>query len=66
MQTTQALPSGALLRLPSILSLIPVSKATWWRGVKDGRYPQPVKLGPRCTAWRLADIESLTRHGINN
>lgn len=37
----------------------PVSKSTWWAGVKDGRYPKPVKLGPKITAWRVEDIKEL-------
>ncbi|MCL2790974.1 MAG: AlpA family phage regulatory protein [Desulfobulbus sp.] len=40
-------------------ALIPVSKSTWWAGVKSGRYPCPVKLGPRITAWRVEDIRRL-------
>ncbi|WMT73863.1 AlpA family phage regulatory protein [Bradyrhizobium sp. Ash2021] len=31
---------------------LPVSKSTWWQGVKDGRFPRPVKLGAKTTAWR--------------
>jgi prophage regulatory protein len=38
---------------------IPVSRSTWWKGVKSGLFPQPVKLGPRTTAWRMADIDAL-------
>ncbi|MEL7641679.1 MAG: AlpA family phage regulatory protein [Solidesulfovibrio sp.] len=38
---------------------IPISRSAWWAGVKDGRYPQPVKLGPRTTAWRAEDINAL-------
>ena len=41
---------------PPIAPLIPVSKSSWWQGVKDGRYPKPVKIGARCTAWRASDI----------
>lgn len=44
------------LRLPQVLSLYPVSKSTWWKGVAEGRYPKPVKLGERATAWRVEDI----------
>lgn len=44
---------------PPIPALIPVSKSSWWKGVKAGRYPQPVKLGPRTTAWKIADIRAL-------
>lgn len=50
------------LRLRSILAPtgpIPVSKSTWWEGVKSGRFPEPVKLGPRTTAWRKEDIQAL-------
>lgn len=45
---------------PPIQPLIPVSKSTWWQGVRSGRYPQPVRtLGKRITAWRVEDIRKL-------
>jgi len=44
---------------PPITALIPVGKSTWWEGVKTGRFPQPVKLGPHITAWRVEDIRAL-------
>jgi prophage regulatory protein len=43
---------------PPISAIIPVSKSTWWAGVANGRFPKPVKLGPRTTAWRAADIHA--------
>lgn len=49
-------PVSGFIRLPEVLSLIPVSKSTFWAGVKNGRYPKPVKISPRCTAWRVKDI----------
>lgn len=58
-------PQG-LLRLSSILAPagpIPVSRSTWWQGVKDGRFPQPIKLGPRVTVWRAEDIAALIEKG---
>jgi prophage regulatory protein len=39
--------------------LLPMSKSTWWKGVKEGRYPQPVKLSANVTAWRADDIWAL-------
>lgn len=39
--------------------IIPVSRSTWLSGVKSGRYPQPVKISERCTAWRTQDILAL-------
>lgn len=53
------LPAEGFARLPAVLANIPVCKSTWWAGVKSGRYPQPVKLGPRVTAWRVEDIRAL-------
>jgi len=41
---------------PPILPIIPVSKSTWWQGVKTKRFPKPVKLGPRITVWLAQDI----------
>ena len=55
----QNIPNNALLRLPQVLALIPVSRSAWWAGCKSGRYPKPVKLGPRTTAWRAAEIAAL-------
>ena len=53
------LPVIGFLRLPQILEIIPVSKSTWWQGCKDGRFPKPVKLGPKTTAWKAEDIAAL-------
>lgn len=64
------LPEAGYLRLKQILgdpkaepplpALIPVSKSTWWAGVKAGRYPQPVRtLGRRITAWEISTIRKL-------
>ncbi len=55
----QNISSNALLRLPQVLALIPVSRSAWWAGCKSGRYPKPVKLGPRTTAWKASDIAAL-------
>jgi predicted DNA-binding transcriptional regulator AlpA len=57
-------PESGLLRLSSILALIPVSKSTWWAGVAEGRFPKPVKLGPRTTAWKVEEIRALIEEGV--
>jgi acyl dehydratase len=41
---------------PPLPPIIPVSKSTWWAGIKTGRFPKPVKLGPRITVWSAQDI----------
>lgn len=53
------LPETGFVRLPIILKVFPVSKSTWWAGVKAQFYPQPVKQGPKVTAWRVEDIRAL-------
>jgi len=68
------LPETGFLRLKQILAdkkanppvpaIIPVGRTSWFEGVKNGRYPSPVKLGPRTTAWRVEDIrELITKQG---
>lgn len=62
------LPETGFLRLPQIIgdskavppipAIIPVRKSTWWAGVRSGRFPAAVKLGPRTTAWRVEDIRA--------
>ena len=49
----------ALIKLPDVLQLYPVSRSTWYQGIKLGKYPPPIKIGPRSSAWRLSDIYKL-------
>jgi prophage regulatory protein len=44
-------------RISKLTEIVPMSKATIWRKVKDGTFPKPIKLGARITAWLLDDIE---------
>jgi prophage regulatory protein len=61
------LPETGLVRLWQILGdsrkgippIIPISKSSWWAGVKSGKYPKPVKLSGRCTCWYVDDIRAL-------
>ena len=59
MATHNVLPETGFLRLPTVLRVYPVSKSSWWAGIKAGKYPRPVKLGPRISAWKVADIRAL-------
>jgi predicted DNA-binding transcriptional regulator AlpA len=61
-----------LLRGPEIWSSpgapgrLPISRATWLTGVRDGHFPQPVRLGKNVVAWREADIEKIEEEGTEN
>ena len=59
MMHRQILPETGFVRLPQVLKVFPVSKSTWWAGVKDGRFPKAVKLSEKITAWRVEDIQAL-------
>jgi predicted DNA-binding transcriptional regulator AlpA len=64
------LPATGYLRLPQIIgkkptskdpglpALVPVGASTLWQWVRDKKFPAPVKLGPRITAWRAEDIRA--------
>ncbi len=63
------LPATGFLRLSQIIAdpkadppvppVIPIGRSSWWEGVRAGRYPRPIKLGPKTTAWRVEDIRAL-------
>lgn len=61
MDTTTATTTAPekLLRLNTVLSRVPVARSAWYQGIKAGRYPAPIKLGPKTSAWREADINKL-------
>ena len=60
--------SGGFVRLKDIIAPrgpVPFSKSKIWANVKSGRFPKPVKFGPRITAWRKRDIiDFLERGGV--
>lgn len=45
---------------PAVCAVIPVSRATWYAGIKAGRFPTPVKTGG-VALWRVEDIRALVR-----
>lgn len=57
------LPETGYVRLPVVLKVFPVSKSTFWAGIKTGKYPAGVKLSERVTAWRVEDIRALLKEG---
>lgn len=54
-----SLPETGFVRIPTILKIFPIGKSTWWEGVKSGKYPKPIKIGVRTTAWKVEDIRAL-------
>ena len=56
---SNSIPDTGYVRLPQVLAVFPVSRSAWWAGVKSGKYPRPVKLGPNTTAWKSESIKAL-------
>ena len=61
------LPGSALVRQSQLIrdpknptrpAPLPFSPSTLWRRVRDGSFPQPVKLGERFTCWRVGDVRA--------
>jgi prophage regulatory protein len=58
MNESNQFPREGLVRVRQILEYLNIGKTAWWAGVKDGRYPKPIKLGG-VTAWRAVSIREL-------
>ena len=48
-----------LLRKPQVLARTGIPKSSWDRGVRQGRYPKPIKIGVRAVAWTSTSIDKL-------
>lgn len=43
-------------RWSALKDVLPVSRETWRLQVKQGKAPQPERMGTRCTYWRGSDV----------
>lgn len=55
----------AFLRLRDVCAMTGLSRATIYRQMADGRFPQSVKLGERISAWPLAALEQWASERMN-
>jgi prophage regulatory protein len=61
MKSTKLPPTG-FIRLKDVIGPqgpIPISRSSWFAGIKEGRFPKPVALGPRTKAYRVEEIRAL-------
>ncbi|UNU74059.1 AlpA family phage regulatory protein [Moraxella nasovis] len=54
----QNLPKDGMSRINQILPFLPIGKSTVWKWVREGKFPEPVKLSSTMTAWRNSDIHA--------
>ena len=57
--TIEPLPAEGFARLPQVLHVLGIGKTCLWDGIKEGRFPRPVKISPRVSVWRVEDIRNL-------
>lgn len=56
MNTRPIIPETGFVRQAQILRLVPVSRSTLWRYVRDGLFPRPLKLSTGVTVWRAEEV----------
>ena len=63
-------PVKRLLRIKEVLVSLSISRSSFLDGCRTGRFPQPLKIGPRTTVWKSEEIdafiENLGKQGANN
>jgi predicted DNA-binding transcriptional regulator AlpA len=58
---TTPIPEIGFVPEPQIIYALGICRASWWAGVRAGRYPAGIKIGPRCTVWDAEAIRDLIR-----
>jgi predicted DNA-binding transcriptional regulator AlpA len=60
------LPDVGFARLTTVLAVYPVGRSTWWQGVRDGKFPKPIRLGARAVGWDVREIRELIERTAAN
>jgi len=55
-----SVPPVALIRIPQILKVMPVSKSKFWLMVQKGEFPKPIKIG-RSSFWTIEQVHGFIR-----
>ena len=58
-RSTRPPGGGRVVRLPEVVEITGLSRATIWRRERDGSFPRPIRLGgerTRAVGWREQDI----------
>ena len=50
-----------VLRRAEVSQVTGLARATLYKQVTDGSFPQPIRLGDRSVGWRLSDIDAWLR-----
>ena len=56
--TRRVIRLNDLASTPDKPGKLPVSPATIWRWVREGRFPKPFKIGPATTVWDADQVDA--------
>ena len=48
---------GSLVRLSDVCEFLGISRSTVYLRLSEGRFPPPVRLGPKTVRWRIEAVE---------
>lgn len=51
-------PTPKILRLPAVMEMVGVSKPTVYLWIRQGRFPQPLRIGPKASGWLASELDS--------
>lgn len=60
-----SLPSIALIRIPQILKIMPISESKFWLMVQKGEFPKPIKIG-RSSFWTVEQVQKFIGERMSN
>jgi prophage regulatory protein len=60
-----SLPSIALIRIPQILKIMPISESKFWLMVQKGEFPKPIKIG-RSSFWTVEQVQAFIGERMSN
>ena len=46
-----------VVRMSRLVEMIDLSRSTVWKLLSEGKFPNPIRLGPRSIGWRIKDVE---------
>ncbi len=50
---------------PERVGLLPVSEKTIWTWVKQGKFPQPIRMSGNVTVWRMSEVQAWIEEQAN-
>lgn len=53
-----SLPPEAMLRLPEVIALVGLSRASIYSQAAQNNFPSPIKLTAHASGWRLGDVRA--------